>query len=367
MNHVFMNKNLNFYTTLLPCVQGGFEAQLHDLKNQLRIWMEQRGLTVAALLQTRVYLTDAANQWSAFRAGALYSCYLSAGAVSYVEQPLLCGAKVGLQLWFYASPDLHKAGTPEMMEASVGDETLYWHSVRFSAEEVRGCDAGRQTEMAFARHIDWLAGKGLSLERNCHRTWIYVRDIDRHYAAVVAARNRLFDREGLTPGTHFIASTGIGGYPDNSEAAVSIDFLSVGGLAPQDVRYLHAPDYLNPTHEYGVAFERGTMVRLFGMKHYFISGTASIDRHGICLYPGDVMRQLERLFLNIEQLLRDGGSSLADVAYMIVYLRDIADAGLVRAELERRFPRCPFLVLEARVCRPEWLVEVECVALRPQE
>lgn len=360
-----MDNRYNFYTTLVPVSGGTFERQLLELKGLLRSWMERHGLTTAALLQTRVYLSDAANQWSRFQQDALYTHYLSSGAVSYVEQPLLCGAKAGLQLWFNASPGLQKAGTPDRMVVKVAGAKLLFQSVRFTAAEARGRDAGEQTEMAFARHMDWLAGHGLTLERNCHRTWLFVRDIDSNYGAVVAARNRLFGREGLTPDTHFIASTGIGGYPDNPAAAVCVDFLSVDGLAADDVRYLHAPDYLNPTHEYGVAFERGTRVRMFDTFHYFISGTASIDRFGECLFRGDVARQTERLFLNIDQLLRDGGATLSDVAYMVVYLRDIADAECVRAELDRRFPGCPYLMVEARVCRPEWLIEVECVALRP--
>ena len=359
-----MNNRLDFYTTLTAAPGGTFDAQLHELKEQLHSWMEQHGLTTAALLQTRVYLSDAANQWEQFRRDTLYTHYLSSGAVAYVEQPLLSGAKVGLQLWFNASPGLQKTGTPERLAVRIDGVTLYFHTVRFTAAEAAGHDAGEQTEMAFARHMEWLAGDGLTLERNCHRTWLFVRDIDCNYAAVVAARNKVFGREGLTPDTHFIASTGIGGYPDNPAAAVCVDFLSVAGLAADGVRSLHALDYLNPTHEYGVAFERGTRLRLPGAYHYFISGTASIDRYGRCLYCGDVMRQAERLFLNIDQLLRDGGASLADVAYMVVYLRDIADAGNVRAALDRRFPGCPYLMVEARVCRPEWLIEVECVALR---
>ena len=36
------------------------------------------------------------------------------------------------------------------------------------------------------------------------------------------------------------------------------------------IRYLHAPDHLSPTHEYGVAFERGTLLSLHGKKIYLI-------------------------------------------------------------------------------------------------
>ncbi len=48
---------------------------------------------------------------------------------------------------------------------------------------------------------------------------------------------------------------------------------------------------------------------------------------------------------------------------MSVYLRDIADFQCVNEYMKRRFPNIPFIIVEARVCRPEWLIEVEGVAL----
>ena len=60
-------------------------------------------------------------------------------------------------------------------------------------------------------------------------------------------------------------------------------FIMGGGMVYEqflpyaDRLYLKALDHLNPTHEYGVAFERGTRVSLPGKYQYFISGTASIN------------------------------------------------------------------------------------------
>ena len=51
----------------------------------------------------------------------------------------------------------------------------------------------------------------MTMERNLIRTWIYVTNIDVNYQGVVEARNDIFDKEGLTADTHYIASTGIGG------------------------------------------------------------------------------------------------------------------------------------------------------------
>ena len=99
----------------------------------------------------------------------------------------------------------------------------------------------------------------------------------------------------------------------------------------------------------------------------FISGTASIDKYGECLYRGDVEAQTDRLFLNIEKLLADGGMRLRDMKYAIVYLRDVADYDVIDWYMKQHYPDLPCLVVEARVCRPEWLIEVETIAVRQRE
>ena len=343
---------------------GSLTLQLESLEAQLVLWMMEHSLTLDLLMQSRIYLSDAANQWEEVRNSGLYSEFLSKGAVSYIEQPMLNGAKVSLQVWFAKNGDIVKEGTPECMTVQVGEITYIFQSVRFSEEESLELDAAAQTKEAFRRHISVLSERGMTLEQHCHRTWLYVRDIDRHYAEVVAARNQVFDANGLTADSHYISSTGIGGYSDNRGAVLGVDFLSVDGLERNQVNYLHALEYLNPTHEYGVAFERGTRLSLPQGELSLISGTASIDKYGECLHRGDILTQTGRLFLNIEKLLEDGQSSLSDVRYMIVYLRDIADYIRVDEYLSLRFPKIPFLITEARVCRPEWLIEVECIALR---
>jgi len=353
----------NIFHILEPASAGTFGEQLTDLREGLLAWMRAERLTAENVVQARFYLTDAANQLETLRGHALYGGLAEVAALSFVEQPLLDGRKVALQLWANTADGLRRYGTPRQRVVEMGGRKYLFHSVRLTAKEAKGLTAEQQTEAAFGRHMDWLAEHGMTLADHCLRTWIYVRDVDRHYAGVVAGRNRVFAREGLTAATHYIASTGIGGYGDNREAAVAVDFLSVEGMSGR-VRYLHALDYLNPTHEYGVAFERAVRMEMPEGPMVLLSGTASIDRHGECVHRGDVLKQADRLFLNIEKLLEAGGLALADLQYAVVYLRDVADYRAVAAYMRRRFPALPCLVVEARVCRPEWLIEVEGIATR---
>ena len=336
--------------------------QLNSVQQQLHAWMEHNGMTDSELLFSRTYLSDAANQQQGWEAHPLYQRTLQKGAVSMIEQPTAGGEKISLWVWFVKGQRLQKCGTPDRLVAQIDDDTLYFQMVRLtglSASEQDGC---QQTEFAFQKHCDWLSEQGLNLRDNCLRTWLYVRDIDRHYADVVRGRNIIFAREGLTPDTHYIASTGIGGDTGKREAIVAIDFLS-GQLAHGEIQQLQALDYLNPTYEYGVAFERGTSFSVAGQRVHLLSGTASIDKHGECLHRGDVVTQAGRLLLNMEKLLNDGGATLGDLKHIIIYLRDMADIAVVRQYFRLRFPQLPQTMVMGRVCRPDWLIEVEGIAV----
>jgi enamine deaminase RidA (YjgF/YER057c/UK114 family) len=52
---------------------------------------------------------------------------------------------------------------------------------------------------------------------------------------------------------------------------------------------------------------------------------------------------------------------------MIVYLRDPADYQIVKQLYEERFPNKPWVIVNAKVCRPGWLIEMETMAIKKQE
>ena len=199
------------------------------------------------------------------------------------------------------------------------------------------------------------------------RTWFFVQDVDVNYSGVVRERRELFERHGLTPQTHYIASTGIEGRHADPSRLVLLDAYAVKGLRPGQQVYLHAKDHLNPTYEYGVTFERGVRVRYGDRSHILLSGTASIDNRGEIVAPQDIEGQTVRMLENVEALLAEAGASAADLAQMIVYLRDPADYPAVRKIFELRYEAVPRLFVHAPVCRPGWLIETECIAVREDE
>ena len=53
--------------------------------------------------------------------------------------------------------------------------------------------------------------------------------------------------------------------------------------------------------------------------------------------------------------------------HLIVYLRDPTDFGRVAGYLDERFPSLPTNIVQGAVCRPQWLIEVEGIAIAPSD
>ena len=98
-----------------------------------------------------------------------------------------------------------------------------------------------------------------------------------------------------------------------------------------------------------------------------ITGVSVIDKFGHVIYMGDIRRQTARLLENIGALLKDGGATMNDIRYFIVYLRDFSDREVVESFLSNAYPTIPHVLVHAKVCRPEWLVEMECIAERSKD
>jgi enamine deaminase RidA (YjgF/YER057c/UK114 family) len=143
-----------------------------------------------------------------------------------------------------------------------------------------------------------------------------------------------------------------------------MDSGALFGHRREQVTYMSALDHLNPTHEYGVTFERATRLTFGDRSRYYVSGTASIDKNGQIVHPGDVGRQAERMLENIHALLSNYDSTMEDLKLAVVYLRDPADAAIVEEILSKRLPAdLPRIMVNGAVCRPGWLVEMEGVAV----
>ena len=59
----------------------------------------------------------------------------------------------------------------------------------------------------------------------------------------------------------------------------------------------------------------------------------------------------------------DDGYHAKGINCLVDMLRDMADIAAVRQYFHLRFPHLPQTMVMGRVCRPEWLIEVEGIAV----
>jgi enamine deaminase RidA (YjgF/YER057c/UK114 family) len=126
-----------------------------------------------------------------------------------------------------------------------------------------------------------------------------------------------------------------------------------------------AYDYARPS-----SFSRGMRIDLNGLVILLISGTASIDEQGKSVHVGDFPAQLRRTFDNITGLLASEGATWHDVVRTSCYLRDIErdydvfNAGRTAFFKEQGLDPLPASTgIQATLCRPELLVEIEAIAM----
>jgi len=342
-------------TIELNNILANTETQYRLLEEASKRLAESFNMEGCYLVWKRFFVSDAIN----------HTCYLKTTegeALSIVQQPPLNGYKASMLLYFVENVQL----TTKVDNTVVMKRPYYEHLFHTQLHERTGY-AITQTHHIFNRYSNSLSQRGCSLAKNCIRTWIFVQNVDIQYAGMVVARREHFEREGLIPQTHYIASTGIEGRYIYPETLILIDAYAIANIQPEQIRYLHAPTHLNPTHEYGVTFERGTAVDYGDRRHVFISGTASINNKGEIVHPFDVEKQIARTFENVQVLLAEAGAAMQHIAHMVIYLRDIADYAVTNRYVAQHYPDIPSVMLWAPVCRPGWLIEIECMAIIPVE
>jgi enamine deaminase RidA (YjgF/YER057c/UK114 family) len=118
------------------------------------------------------------------------------------------------------------------------------------------------------------------------------------------------------------------------------------------------------------SFSRGIRIDLNGITVLIISGTASIDENGVSVHIGDFPAQLKRTFENITGLLASEGATWKDIVKTSCYLRDIDRDYDVFNNIRTAFykeqgldPVPASIGIQAHLCRPELLVEIEALAI----
>jgi enamine deaminase RidA (YjgF/YER057c/UK114 family) len=136
------------------------------------------------------------------------------------------------------------------------------------------------------------------------------------------------------------------------------------------------PECLNEAFAYAKpsSFSRGLRLEFGNICVLLISGTASIDENGVTVHVGDIRAQCQRTFFNITKLLESEGATWKDIVRTTCYLRDIdRDYDPFNEERTTFYtqqgldPLPASTGIQAHLCRPELLVEIEAIAIFRKE
>jgi enamine deaminase RidA (YjgF/YER057c/UK114 family) len=139
---------------------------------------------------------------------------------------------------------------------------------------------------------------------------------------------------------------------------------------------ISAPETLNEAYDYPKpsSFSRGLQLDIKGITILLISGTASVDEYGQTIHVGDFAAQTWRTYQNITKLLEAGGATWKDVVRTTCYLRDIERDYEAFNKIRTQFfqeqglnPLPASTGVQAILCRPDLLVEIEAMAIFESE
>ncbi|MBZ5577260.1 MAG: hypothetical protein LAP40_11930 [Acidobacteriia bacterium] len=146
----------------------------------------------------------------------------------------------------------------------------------------------------------------------------------------------------------------------------------MSGATRVEKRAISAPRVLNEAYDYErpSSFSRALRIDLNGLAILLISGTASVDENGASIHVGDFRAQVQRTYQNITELLHAAGATWKDIVRTTCYLRDIErDYAAFNEERtaffqEQRLDPLPASTgIQAILCRPDLLVEMEAIAM----
>jgi Putative translation initiation inhibitor, yjgF family len=141
---------------------------------------------------------------------------------------------------------------------------------------------------------------------------------------------------------------------------------------PCDKKGVAAPATLNEAFSYmrPSSFVRAMTFTIADTEIAMISGTASINELGESVHVGDFGAQCWRTFRNITEILHNCRMTWHHVVRTSCYLRDIerdyAEFNKVRTQFYDWLALNPYPAstgIQAILCRPELLIEIEAIAI----
>jgi len=263
-------------TWLCLCVRptgaGDAGGQAAAIYRSLDAVLQAQGVSRRDVITEKVFLADVRGDVDVFR--AVRDQYYLGGnghpgprpATTYVQQP---PATPGVRCELQARVISPIAGEPLVVRDVAGlappaagkvvSARGYEHVfLRNITGGVAGDGMGyaEQTAAMFAQAAAALARERLGL-RDMIRTWIYVTEMERDYAALNRVRTAVYADAGVK---RLPASTGIQGGVYPADRGGALDVYALRAEREVEIGVMHAPT-LNEAWSYGSAFSRGLWVR----------------------------------------------------------------------------------------------------------
>jgi len=107
-----------------------------------------------------------------------------------------------------------------------------------------------------------------------------------------------------------------------------------------------------------------------GGKLVYIAGQVALDGQGQLVAKDDFVQQVEQVFKNLDAALKSAGATFADIVKLNYFCVDGVDRALLPQMREIRdrhvdaqAPPVSTFVFVSSLVRPEWLIEIEAVAV----
>ena len=111
------------------------------------------------------------------------------------------------------------------------------------------------------------------------------------------------------------------------------------------------------------------VVEVTGGRLVFLAGQVALDKDGNTVGHGDLRAQTEQVFANIRAGLAAVGADFSSHAKMTTYLTDMSGVAILREVrdkyLDLENPPASTAIQVAALARPEWMIEIEVVAVLP--
>jgi enamine deaminase RidA (YjgF/YER057c/UK114 family) len=137
---------------------------------------------------------------------------------------------------------------------------------------------------------------------------------------------------------------------------------AVSPLEAQGLRFINPPSLAKPTgYTHVVVAPDGRTV--------YVAGQVALDSAGQVIRAGDFKAQAEQVFKNLERALASVGGSMDDIAKTTTFITDLKHLPALREirqkHLDATRPPASTLLVVSGLARPEFLIEIEAVAVVP--